>query len=112
MRILKFLSITPLINSIRTPLLESRKICKDCKFFIANKKECSLFGDTDLVNGKVSYECAISVRNNKDKCGENAKYFEENEYKVLTVPYYFMVDYWWVFYSFGLYFYLMFRTTH
>ena len=69
-----------------------RKLCKDCKYFIAHKKECALFGDTDLVNGKHDYNYAKTSRNNEDKCGEDAKYFEENNNKIITVPYYFILN--------------------
>jgi len=32
-----------------------RKLCKDCIYYIANKEECSVFGETDFVNGKHDY---------------------------------------------------------
>jgi hypothetical protein len=69
-----------------------RKLCKDCKYFIAHKKECALFGDTDLVNGKNNYYAAKTVRENENDCGENAKFFEENTNKIVTVPYYFILN--------------------
>jgi RNA polymerase subunit RPABC4/transcription elongation factor Spt4 len=74
-----------------------KKLCKDCKYFIAHKKECAAFGDTDFVNGEHDYNYAITARRNIDKCGEDAKYFEENTNKIITVPYYFIlniVKYW------------------
>jgi hypothetical protein len=67
-----------------------RKLCKDCKHFIADKEECVLFGDTDLVSGKNEYSYAKNARKNEDKCGENAKLFEYNKNKIITVPYYFL----------------------
>jgi hypothetical protein len=75
-------------------LITPKKLCINCKYYISNKRECALFGETNLVNGENSYSYAISARNNDKKCGEEAKYFVENEYKFLTVPYYFFKDSW------------------
>jgi len=36
----------------RSKLITPKKLCIDCKHFIAHKHECSLFGETDLVEGK------------------------------------------------------------
>ena len=80
-----------LINTESTRILP-KKLCKDCNFFIAHKKECALFGDTDLVNGKHDYNYAKNARNNENKCGEEAKFFEENNNKIMTVPYYFILN--------------------
>ena len=96
MKILSLGFLILLFNAESTRILP-RKLCKDCKFFIAHKKECALFGDTDLVNGKHDYNYAKNARNNNDKCGEEAKFFEENNNKIMTVPYYFIlntVTYW------------------
>jgi len=35
---------------------------------------------------------ASSARKNEDKCGEKALYFEENTNKIVTVPYYFILN--------------------
>lgn len=112
MRTIKLLSMAHLIHSIRPPPFPSKKLCKDCKFFIANNKECALFSDANIVTGDVSYEYALSVRNDKDKCGENAKYFEENQYKVFTEPYYFFLTYWLPIYAGSLYAYLIYKINH
>ena len=61
-----------------------RKLCKD---FIADKEECALFGAIDVVKGKHEYTYAKNARQNEDKCGENAKLFEYNNIKIITVPY-------------------------
>ena len=91
MKLLAFSLLLFLTNTESTRILP-RKLCKDCKYFIAHKKECALFGDIDLVNGKHDYNYAKTARNNEHKCGENAKYFEENNNKIITVPYYFILD--------------------
>ena len=72
----------------------SPKFCKDCKFYIANNGDCSLFSDEDLVTGVKTYEYASTVRLNDKKCGKEAVYFQENKYKFLTVPYYFLINNW------------------
>lgn len=69
-----------------------RKLCKDCKHFIAHKEKCSIFGETDFVNGKHDYNYAKMTRGDIDKCGEDAKYFEKNTNKIVTVPYYFILN--------------------
>lgn len=86
-----FIILILLSNTESTRILP-RKLCKDCKFFIAHKEECALFGDTDLVNGKYDYNYAKNARNNNDKCGEEANFFEENNNKIMTVPYYFILN--------------------
>jgi len=74
--------------------MPTKKICKDCKYFIGNAYECGKFGETDLITGKVTYLYARTIRGDKTKCGENAVDFEENNLKIITVPYYFMKDNW------------------
>lgn len=66
--------------------IQNKKICADCKFFISDKKECSKFGDVDIITGKHDYENAIDVRNNEDKCGEDAIFFENNYFKIIFIP--------------------------
>ena len=80
-------------QSVRPTLIKTPKLCKDCKFFIANNMECSRFGQVDLVTGKKTYEYARNTRIDEDKCGETAKYFEKNNFKFITVPYYFIYNY-------------------
>jgi hypothetical protein len=72
----------------------SKKLCIDCKHFIANDRDCRRFGDTNLITGKVTYHSARSVRDDKEKCGEDATLFEINHFKIVTVPYYFLLNYW------------------
>ena len=79
-------------DSLKNKLDTSSKICKDCKYFIANEKKCKYFNDIDLVTGDKTYKYASIMRNNE--CGKDAKYFEENKIKFITVPYYFLKDYW------------------
>jgi len=92
MKLLSFGLLLLLVSNTESTRILPRKLCKDCKFFIAHKKECALFGDTDLVNGKHDYNYAKNARNNNDKCGEDAKFFEENNNKIMTVPYYFILN--------------------
>ena len=66
--------------------------CSDCKFFIANKKECGNFGVVDMVTSKTTFEYAIDVRNDETKCGENAIFFKKNKFKFITAPYYFYLE--------------------
>jgi hypothetical protein len=71
---------------------QNKPICANCKFFISNKNECKKFGDINIITGKYTYEKAVSVRNDDDKCGEYAIFFKKNNFKVITIPYYFIVE--------------------
>lgn len=73
-------------------LTPTKKICNDCVHFIADNRECRKFGDTNIITGKVSYDSARSVREDKNKCGEDAILFEKNHFKIITVPYYFLKE--------------------
>jgi hypothetical protein len=94
MKILQYIFF--IINIHRVELYfiqnQNKPICANCKFFIANKNECSQFGDVDIITGKYSYEPASSVRNDEDKCGEYAIFFKTNYFKFITIPYYFLLE--------------------
>jgi hypothetical protein len=79
-----------LFSQVHPSILPTKKICKDCKHFIEYKIECRKFGVTDLVTGEVTYNSAIKAREDENKCGEDAIHFEENHFKITTVPYYFL----------------------
>ena len=74
------------------PICALVPICKDCKF-LANS-ECRKFGDVNLVTGKVTYSLAKYIRSDETKCGIKGAFFEKNNYKIITVPYYFVKEYW------------------
>ena len=50
--------------------------------------------DKNLVTGVKNYELARYIRKDENKCGEDAISFEENNFKVITEPYYFVKEYW------------------
>ena len=79
---------------ISSTLITPKRLCMNCKHYVANRRECSIFSERNLVDGKEDFTYAISARSNDKKCGEEAKYFIENDYKFLTSPYYFFKDYW------------------
>lgn len=115
MKIKSLATFLTLIPSIRPTLITQKKLCKDCKFFIANNDQCAKFGSTDLVTGKNTYDYASTARNYDKKCGEDAKYFEENTMKIITVPYYFTLKYWFVFptiFYVSAYIYAIYKKTH
>lgn len=91
---LLFLSIILLFSYTYSILLNNKKICKDCKYFIGDTKKCQYFSETNLVTGEKTYKYAEIMRKYDDECGEDAKYFEINKIKFITVPYYFLKDYW------------------
>ena len=82
------------ILKVEPYLLENhnKKICANCKFFISNKNECSKFGDVDMITGKYDYEDAIEVRNDNDKCGEDAIFFKKNYFKFISIPFDFLLE--------------------
>jgi hypothetical protein len=73
--------------------LALKPICKNCKHFIGDTMECKKFSDVNLVTGEISYQSARWARSDEKKCGESAIHFEENNYKIITVPYYFIKKY-------------------
>jgi hypothetical protein len=92
---MKFLNVyvlTSLISKIYSTTLPTKKICRDCIHFIGDNTECRKFGDTNIITGKVIYKSARSVREDDTKCGENAILFQENNLKIVTVPYYFFKE--------------------
>jgi hypothetical protein len=107
MRIVRFIPFVNIISCIRyssSSLLSTKKICRDCKFFIANNNECGKHPNVDLVTGKVTYNYALSLRTDEKHCGKEGKYFEKNHFKFITVPYYFMKEWGFVVFLFGLLF--------
>jgi len=90
MKLLRVFAFTSLFSKVHPSLMPTKKICRDCIHFIGDSVECRKFGDTNLVTGKVTYDSARSVREDIKKCGENATQFEENHFKIITIPYYFL----------------------
>jgi hypothetical protein len=72
----------------------SQLLCKNCKYFVADNKECGFFVNTDLVTGQKYYDSASNARSLDTKCGKYGKHFEYNNFKVVTVPYYFVKEFW------------------
>lgn len=76
--------------------IPKQKICRDCKFYIPNARECGKNPNINLVTGVKTYESAIFLRQQDGSCGPHAKDFEENHFKIVTAPYYFMRDWWMI----------------
>jgi len=70
----------------------NQKICADCTFFISNKKECSKFGNIDIISGKYDYEQAINVRKDEEKCGEEAIFFKKNYLTFIPILFDFFLE--------------------
>ena len=92
MKILILYVFSTLFSQVHPSLMPTKKICKDCKHFIGDKKECRIFGVTDIITGEVTYQSALDVRKDEKKCSEDAIHFEENQLKIITVPYYYLKD--------------------
>ena len=92
MKLLNISLFTTLFSKVTPTSIPTKKICKDCRYFIGNSIECRKFGDTNIVTGKITYESALQVRKDEKKCGPEAILFEENHFKIITVPYYFLKD--------------------
>jgi len=84
--------ITRCYNTRMIPM--SQLLCKNCKYFIADKKDCRYFAHTDLVTGHKFYDSAVFARSQDTKCGKYAAHFEYNTLKVFTAPYYFIKEFW------------------
>jgi hypothetical protein len=96
MKSLHYIFILTSIQNVDVYFIENQNkpICANCKFFIKNKNECSVFGQVDIITGKYIYESAIVVRNNENKCGEYAFYYKKNNFKFITDAYYFGKENW------------------
>jgi hypothetical protein len=94
MKFLHYIFFITIIHKAKPYFIQNQNkpICANCKFFISNKNECSKFGDVDIITGKYSYEPASNVRNDNDKCGEYAIFFKKNNFKFITIPYYFLLE--------------------
>jgi hypothetical protein len=92
MRLSKLYVFTRLFSNATPSLMPTKKLCKDCRHFIGDKIECRKFSDTDFITGKVTYYSARRIREDVTKCGEKAIHFEENNFKIITIPYYFFKD--------------------
>ena len=71
---------------------QNKPICRNCKYFIPNKNKCKKFGDVNIITGRYTYENATSVRNDENKCGEYGIFYKKNNFKFITIPYYFILD--------------------
>ena len=97
------ISMSVILPNCSHLIQQPKKTCRDCKFFIANHRKCSKVVDVDLVTGDHYYHDAHDVRRNENECGQDAKLFKKNHYKLVTVPYYFLCDYWFFVVWLGLY---------
>ena len=114
MKLLNLYTVTTLFSTVRALKIPT-KICKDCRHFIGDNIECRKFSCKNIITGKVTYSSARSARDDIKKCGKDAVHFEENNFKIITVPYYFFKDYRLIiFQSVGLcfYFYSMFSILN
>ena len=94
MKLLKLSLFSTLFSNYRSSSIPTKKICKNCIHFIGDKIECRKFSDTNIITGKVTYNSAKDVRKDEKMCGEDAIQFEENNFKIITVPYYFFKNNW------------------
>ncbi len=60
-------------------------ICKDCCYYMKDTNfqndtllaKCTLFGEQDVISGKITNYYVDKVRNNNKLCGINGKYFKK-----------------------------------
>jgi hypothetical protein len=94
MRLSKLYAFTTLFSKVQPSLIPAKKICKDCRHFIGDNIECRKFGDINIITGEITYNSARSIRNDINKCGNDAIYFEKNNFKIITIPYYYLKVNW------------------
>jgi hypothetical protein len=82
------------ISKVDLYLLQNHniKICANCKFFISNKNKCNKFGNIDIITGKYNYEDAIEVKNDYDKCDEDAIFYKKNYFKFISISFNFILE--------------------
>ena len=85
MKMNRMLSISFQIKNIKKP------ICINCINFISPNNnypwddipndelqgKCAKYGSKHLITGKIHYDYAINIRQDKTKCGEDGSLFEE-----------------------------------
>lgn len=94
---MKLLHYIIFINKIKNVELyfiknQNKPICANCKFYIPTNNKCSKFGEINIITNEHVYEEAIIVRNDDNKCGEDAIFFKQNYFKFITIPYYGIVE--------------------
>ena len=81
----RMLSISSQIKNLKKP------ICINCVHFISPENnypwddmpndelqgKCAKYGFKHLITGKIHYDYAINIRQDKTKCGEDGSLFEE-----------------------------------
>lgn len=97
-----FILVTSLFPRGSTLLPPQKKICRDCIHFIGDTDDCRLFKDTNIITGELTYPRASQIRADSEKCGIDAVYFEENNAKIITEPYFFVKKNWQILLSGGL----------
>ena len=90
---MKLLDYIIFINKIKNVELyfiknQNKPICANCKFYIPTNNKCSKFGKINIITNDYMYDEAIIVRNDDNKCGEDAIFFKQNYFKFITIPYY------------------------
>jgi hypothetical protein len=67
-----------MIHNIHKP------ICKNCIHYISSEQgKCKLFGEMDLVTGKIKHESAEICRIYDWRCGQDGEHFEfEPDFKI------------------------------
>ena len=82
------------IHKAQSYLLEAqnKKICANCKYFISKKNECKKFGEINIITGKYDYEDALNVRNDEEKCGDDAIFFKKKYLKFVDISNEFLLD--------------------
>ena len=94
MKILHYILLLTRIHKVELYFIKNqdKPICANCKFFIPNKNECRNFGNINIITNEYTYEEAINVRNDHNKCGEDAIFFQKNNLKFITIPYHFLLQ--------------------
>lgn len=50
--------------------------------------KCSKFGEKNIINGKIEYDIARDCRKDEEKCGNEGKYFEKDDFSQIKQYYY------------------------
>ena len=71
--------------------------CKNCIHYLPHDfttgelspyNKCSKFGEKNILNGKIEYDIAKDCRKDEEKCGIEAKYFENDDFSQIKQYYY------------------------
>lgn len=85
-----------LLTLIQSKIIKNLNIpsCKNCIHFmpkyyssdyVSNSNTCNKFGDKNIITDEIEYDFINSCRKDENKCGNEGKFFEKDNYVQLKI---------------------------